>query len=166
MKHNPALGHLTSKLRLEIGPRLRDLWKQFHTQFNCYYIFRNCSTVEDLNSYQKLMQKIFTMTQEKFIKETNCQVPCSRKEYTLQREADDYQFKKKEVEPGYGYLGLSMKDGTVMVSHEVPIYNGNDMLSDFGGMLGLLLGASVLSVFECGTELLLTKISKINFEAK
>ena len=100
------------------------------------------------------------MTQQEFIEKTKCQVSCSRTEYSFQREVDDYQKIAHPTKGRYGDLGLMIKDGTVTVSHEVKMYDEYDLISDFGGMLGLLLGASVLSMYELIVEIIKNIIEK------
>ena len=64
-----------------------------------------------------------------------------------------------------GEVAFVIKDGTVEVTHEVEVYDMNDLLADFGGMLGLLLGASVFGLLEFVADIM-SKIGIPDFSAE
>ena len=45
-------------------------------------------------------------------------------------------------------LHFAVKDPFMTVMEETPIYDINNFIADVGGYLGLLLGASILAIFD------------------
>jgi hypothetical protein len=56
-------------------------------------------------------------------------------------------------------FSLSYLSGRYTEKQQYPIYGISDLLSDFGGYLGLLLGHSILDVFDIG-QLALKRCSR------
>ncbi len=48
----------------------------------------------------------------------------------------------------YFYIGLYLRSGGIPYQEEVRVYNLLDFIGNVGGFLGLLLGASLVSVFD------------------
>lgn len=119
------------------------------------FFCRNCSGESDLANYQNVLSTLTAMTQEQVIKQLNCEMPCTHQEYTLSREADRFRSREQaDVGADISLVGFMIKDGVVDITHETQMYDENDFISDFGGMMGLLLGASVLSLYELLAEVL------------
>ena len=117
--------------------------------------------MDDLEKYQTSISKIASLTQEEVIKKLRCSVPCTHQEYSIHREADRFKQRDASDTTDYSSIGFMIKDGAIDITHETPMYDENDFISDFGGMMGLLLGASVLSLYELLAELLKKCYAKI-----
>lgn len=70
----------------------------------------------------------------------------------------EHSFPKGGEDPN-DLVGTEMivNDGVIEVLEEKPLYNGNDFVADVGGYLGLLLGASILTIYQDATKFLADK---------
>ena len=81
----------------------------------------------------------------------NCPIPCQLLTYRLEKVLE--QSYPCESCP----LNLTVNDGVIDVLEEKPLYDSNNFVADVGGYLGLLLGASVLTIYQDILDFLLKK---------
>ncbi|XP_077984806.1 acid-sensing ion channel 4-A-like [Glandiceps talaboti] len=71
-----------------------------------------------------------------------------------------YNLSSQSVSENSAYVHIYFRELSYMYIEQVPAYDGMSFLGDFGGQMGLCLGASLLSAFEC-IEFILISILKI-----
>ena len=76
---------------------------------------------------------------------TNCQKNCIYSKYSL---AD---FASSKTFANYSLIILVPDNANAILETEYPLYGMEDFLADFGSYMGLLLGASILTVFDIVT---------------
>ena len=97
------------------------------------------------------------------MKEVNCVSPCSVYEYQV---VEFLESGEKCSEWYCKFIPLhviTVQDSNLYSSKEYFIYDINSFIADFGGYLGLLLGASVITLYEwiVGTvQTLVLKVTK------
>ena len=60
------------------------------------------------------------------------------------------------------FLKFFYNNGRYYVNEQYYTYGVNSFVSDFGGYLGLLLGHSILSVFDFGRDIVASRLEKGN----
>ena len=109
---------------------------------------RNCNKPEDLKILESKAQELHNFNQTTLYKELNCLMPCTTLEYTLQ------DWWKSSHECNFTdchdliILGFFVFDGSLHQTKEVWLYSYSNFIADFGGYLGLLLGASAIAGYQ------------------
>lgn len=110
---------------------------------------RQCTKPEDLNKFKRKANTLYKLKQANLFKELNCQMPCTTTEYALEDWWESYH-ECDSVGCNEDVLGivLAAYDSNVYRSKDIWLYNYSNFIADFGGYLGLLLGASAFSGYE------------------
>ena len=121
-----------------------------------------CTEVSHTRKYLELIANMSELTKEKFMEEISCTSPCTMHEYQFEEAM------ASKIPCSNGALCMensplhmfAVQDANLYVSREVPLYDINSFIADVGGYLGLLLGASVISLYEWFMEMLQALSSK------
>lgn len=109
-----------------------------------------CST-NKIDTYLKLTEEFATKGPNHLTDQTGCYPPCRRNEFEVKNIYSGVNF----VEKLNGSLTLELAYfGTEYhVKEEYLAYGYPDLVADFGGYLGLLLGYSLLSLYDVGSKM-------------
>ena len=94
---------------------------------------------------------------KKLIETTGCQPPCKLRHFKIKTPLTRNMYEPMPNEIANKYriqLEITSTKPTVEEHEEVYIYDGNNLMADFGGFLGMLLGASCLTLFDEAVSLL------------
>ena len=110
--------------------------------------YRVCDRPEDfaaLSNYTTTQSAMDLLT---LVQETDCELSCKREEYVIHHVSDDAVPCDASVDCRHlVQLMVVMKDSDVLVEEEKWLYESSDFIGDVGGYMGLLLGASIISVY-------------------
>lgn len=112
-----------------------------------------------MTKFQSLAFDILNLGREEVLQTLECPgLPCKQYEYELQPGKVTYAPFDSDPSPGGGsnlssVLQFVIKDGTIRVVEEQLLYDIDNFIADVGGYLGLLLGASIVSLFDAGLGL-------------
>ena len=95
------------------------------------------------NALQFVQQKLNIMTELEIFKKTGCMPSCQRQKIHLNTIEAKQQ---KAEDPKIRWL-FSFRDGQYNLHEEYFVYDGDALIADIGGFLGLLLGHSLLSMY-------------------
>ena len=97
-----------------------------------------------------LIQYYLNRGDKSIIQETGCAPPCTIKHFkTNPPTVLSYYEEKSGVDESYRLkVKLSTKKTTLEQQEEIYVFTGNNLVADFGGFLGMLLGASCLTLFD------------------
>ena len=118
---------------------------------------RECSTHEDLESFLQMTDDYFQKNEiQKKLRKAKClPLSCSYSSWTRKTTFHVTNFENHKVQVLREFvkfreylLVFYLPEQEVVKSTKVEMYNWNSFIADFGGYLGLLLGASILSIFE------------------
>lgn len=106
---------------------------------------RQCDTPEDLSTYGHLVTRFASTTSQlgDIISETTCQMNCRTVEYSAKRIS--LMTNVTSHSRNY-FFSLAMPQTSTVEEKEVLTYDGNNFIADVGGLLGLLLGVSVMDL--------------------
>ena len=108
---------------------------------------RNCSTLSEYESFIAMLTRFETITENGVARETGCLPPCVQSEFELTakhfREIEKYYDYQEDVD-----VTISITRTQYAFHEDIGIYPGSSFIADVGGMMGLLLGASIFSMFE------------------
>ena len=104
-----------------------------------------CTRIQDTLLYLNLTAKIRPMDRHDLVTELDCDMPCSYYEYQMEIHHEKMVDCEGNCQQTHT---LILPDGNVYVDKEVLLYDGNNFIADSGGYLGLLLGASVITLYE------------------
>ena len=107
----------------------------------------NCTTKDQLNNYMDHWKGIFTMDERKFHQLTGCKVPCSRWEYSS-KQIFHQEYQPHNISDPLMTLNVFYANDNYEVKEQYYTYDWNSLVSDLGGYLGLLLGASMLTFYD------------------
>jgi hypothetical protein len=106
---------------------------------------------EEVNMWLVLSKEFMDLGDRAMSEKTGCLPSCTRNEYVVKHEFDtinvDYKVPHSHLLE-IGYLGTEYT-----VKEQYLVYGLPDLIADFGGFLGLLLGYSVLSFFDLGRKM-------------
>ena len=118
---------------------------------------RECSTKEDYEIFSQMNEMFYNQDEtEQLLKQAGC-LPekCRQHRWTVMNtfEASHLEdhpvkfFSAFDFEKGF-VVNFVMTSDKVQVSKEIQIYGFSQFIADFGGYLGLLLGSSLLTIFD------------------
>ena len=118
-----------------------------------YVSGENCTTKEQLDSYMNRWNGVATMDEVQLYNLTGCQAPCTRWEYSSNTVM------RKDMAPPRGTdpqlkMDVFYANGNYEEKRQYYTYGLNDLFSDFGGYMGLFLGASMLTFYDAVASLL------------
>ena len=99
------------------------------------------TTVKELLAFEEYYNKISDANQEQLMNQTQCLSPCSFTEYELARQPLKYA--KNVTRFYFSFVSFKAKKRT-----EILLYPVESLFSELGGALGLLLGFSVLMIWD------------------
>jgi len=107
-------------------------------------------TEEDLSHYWTNVSEMMYVGEHEYYHRTKCMAPCSYYLYETEKEETYYE---KEM-PGLGndstvmlYL-FHLKQPKISVREEYYVNSMNSLLGNVGGMIGILLGTSILGLVD------------------
>ena len=109
---------------------------------------RSCSKTKDLRELRRKTKILSNLKQAALFKELNCRMPCTTIEYNLESSWEGYFSCDFEGCNEFIVIRFAIFDHNLYWSKENWLYTGNNFIADFGGYLGLLLGASAFSGYE------------------
>jgi len=83
---------------------------------------------------------------------TGCLPACTTLKYTLQDKSTSTVNNFKRLSREDMVLKIYLPNPSKVIKKEYKVYEMHNLLADLGGLLGMLLGASVLSFFDCVTD--------------
>ena len=118
-----------------IGCRLEwDSWSSRDIQL--------CSTVKQLEEFDKEYFNLFKLHQENLVRNTGCFIPCSYTDYKLATVPKKFAFEPQ-------VLSLQFSSPNLLERTEQLLYPADSFISEFGGALGLFLGFSCIMIWDC-----------------
>lgn len=105
---------------------------------------RLCDTTEDLRVYGRILARVASPSSQlrDILRETPCQINCRTVEYTARRISLQWN---ATSDSQYQY-SLAMPQTSTVEESEVVTYDMNNFIADVGGLLGLLLGVSIMDL--------------------
>ena len=113
--------------------------------YSCFS--RICDTPEDLKLYQTVLLNVSASTPRQILQELECPIPCELLNFKLEKVLEQ-SYPCRHCSYDTIAMELTVNDGVIEVLEEKPLYNVNNFIADVGGYLGLLLGASVLTIYQ------------------
>ena len=112
-----------------------------------------CNTVAQLNAFANLSKKLESAEATNMYEMTGCLSACHKNKYELTIEEESYRTL-------YGYhpsevlLIFTIYERSYVEEEEYVIYDLNSFGADVGGFMGLVLGFSLLSIYDKMVECL------------
>ena len=102
-----------------------------------------------------------TLTSKDIAAKFNCMVACTTYDYKIQldRQTTLYSFMSQVKTHN---LKMYISDEMIPVTEERKFYTTDNFIADVGGYLGLLLGASVLALFDFIVDLIKAVLRKFS----
>ena len=111
---------------------------------------RFCDTRDDFLLFTNLTLTLAQKNQKDLFSFLDCDVPCQTMNYIVEDFLDDLIPCRFGIcHPDEMMLTFSVVDDNVYVEKETWLYDRINFVADVGGYLGLLLGVSAVSCFEC-----------------
>ena len=138
----------------ELGCQLP--WNTENTTLN------TCTTAEQYTKFRKAINTLIdNASKMSFWKIIECQSRCQHTQYSLKKIADSnfnaLKYMNEDADDGANMEVFLFATSTeIEVKERVWLYDGNDLVADIGGFLGLLLGASIYTL----ADLLLSNVEK------
>ena len=95
------------------------------------------------NAFQYVQHKIRVMTELEIFENTGCKPSCNRQNIHL----NTIEAKQENANDPKIWWLFSFRDGQYNLHEEYYVYDGDALIADIGGFLGLLLGHSMLSMY-------------------
>ena len=113
---------------------------------------RTCRSKADSVGRNNISIELMELSSKEIIQRTGCMVPCSAISYSMVLDASP----QAEVDPDLGVdpntphqmFEVYISDGTVVETIERKLYTLDDFVADVGGYLGLLVGVSMLAIYD------------------
>lgn len=120
---------------------------------------RPCDRLEDADRFAAVTEKFrrHDVTKDEITAITGCKTSCSRVEYTLRKSFDNIDAGMVRGGKGFGFTGheedmfgvtFAIAQTDTLEEREVLTYDGSSFVADVGGYLGLLLGMSMLDIYD------------------
>jgi hypothetical protein len=105
-------------------------------------------TCQELRQYDNLFsiyQETSSMGENEIYETTGCLSSCDKNEYQMRPQSEITP--KSKYLPNQFKLKMTLTSGRYIEKKKYLIYDNNTMIADIGGYLGLLLGYSILSLY-------------------
>ncbi|TRY76680.1 hypothetical protein TCAL_16979 [Tigriopus californicus] len=113
-----------------------------------------CQSSIQFQKYWVEVQELIEVGESVLYSKTGCYTKCQRHYYkATKHEASKVDDEHEEGEY-HVHMSLSYKEPEIVVETENLAYDLNDLIGDIGGYLGLLLGASVLTIWDICSKFL------------
>ena len=151
------------------------LERYFNQEMGCHLPWHKegsplpCANASDSQRYQNLTLRLKSMNKMDLTRELDCHMPCTLYEYEPVEFMEVEQPCNSEWCQYVPVLLVAVDDANLYLSREVVLYDENNFIADVGGYLGLLLGASVMTLYEWivdALELATSKYSKSRHRGK
>ena len=103
-----------------------------------------CSKHTELEKNLQIWDNIYDMNEHKFQEETGCIAPCTRQEFQTKKIYEHIQDSTDDIL----HVEMFYANTKHQVREQYYNYDWIDLFSDFGGYMGLLLGASMLTFYD------------------
>ena len=103
-----------------------------------------CSKHTELQKNLQIWHNIYNTNEHKFQEETGCIAPCTRQEFKTKMIYQDTEDSREDIL----HLEMFYANTKHQVREQYYTYDWIDLFSDFGGYMGLLLGASLLTFYD------------------
>ena len=100
--------------------------------------------------------RLITLDEVEIYRDIGCMRKCQRMEW---RAKTVYENQEQSEKPML-FLKFFYGNGRYFVNEQYYTYGPNSFVADFGGYLGLLLGHSILSVFDFGRDIIAGRLEK------
>lgn len=120
-------------------------------------ISNRCTSREQLDEYLKLTLDLSHASENELIKMTGCKAKCLTEDYTTLKTSEGFISTQEWFGSGFPdaiILHFISDSAKVDIVKDVLIYDINNLWADIGGIMGLLLGISILSIIQFGEELI------------
>ena len=114
---------------------------------------RPCDQPQDLHTYREITAALLKLNQVELLAEVACVIPCTEYGYTISKEMEKMFYYEDRAIRSHQYV-FTIDDSQVEVIRERWIYTIDNLVADIGGYLGLLLGSSILNIYEQAVFLL------------
>lgn len=118
-----------------------------------------CNTVQQFRDLAEEMMNTTSLNPSQireFFEQIGCKIPCDYEEFKYRDVLDDTRIEDPKSSATFlsGYMFLRNED--IRVETEVILYDVITLIGDFGGMIGLLLGYSLIDIYDFGLFLIET----------
>ena len=112
-----------------------------------------CSTDKQFNDYMQVLNNLTEANMDYLMNELKCRLPCRFTQYTM-RVLDGITVPCPYEQGCIGItrVQISATQDEFEEATEKWLYNQDDFIADVGGYLGLMLGVSMLSLFDWASE--------------
>ncbi len=122
---------------------------------------RLCDKPKDLDTYIDVIQSLMTQKGKKEIISFGCHLPnCKKIEWEVLR-TENYGAFGSKVDNAVLMMQFSKADCMKTTMYHL-VYGFSNFVADFGGYLGLLLGASLLSIYDTWVEYMMLYFRTLN----
>ena len=142
--------------KLKVKPCLRQF---IISQIGCD-VYGNgtvCSTNEQIQAYINFYEKINGMSDRAITQLTQCSLSCHTQDYEFAILKESEANLNKEPALELSFISATSKN---KAEKDILLYDFNNLVADIGGLLGLLLGASVLGLIDNGENFFRYLMSK------
>ena len=101
-------------------------------------------------------ERLVTLDEVEIYRDIGCMRKCRRMEWKAKSVYENYD---QSAEPTLS-LKLFYNNGRYNIKEQYYTYGLNSFVADFGGYLGLLLGHSILSVFDFGGDVIARRFGR------
>ena len=153
-----------------------DLWAGLEnfiaSQMNCTlpWLLKNgtmelplCSYPNEYLTYRTAFRNMIYFDTDYISKKLNCTPSCKRVEYAIKPFTEyQYQIPQNLLDQNAWVFEIFFAKDRFPIREQYYTYDFQNLLADFGGYLGLLLGYSLLGFYDIGTELVEQVFDKCN----
>jgi len=110
-----------------------------------------CDTLEKNSEHEQLDWKFFNYEQKIVINSTKCLIPCNYKEYKVvgEPQGGSSTVFGTQGSQGYFHFGFNFASTDIGKQKEDLVYPPVSFISELGGSLGLFVGFSFLTIWDC-----------------
>ena len=112
-----------------------------------------CNTVEQLHAFAKISSKLENAEATSIYDMTGCLSSCEKDKFDISLEAESYRTRYGNYDSDV-LLRFTIYESSYVEEEEYVIYDLNSFGADVGGFMGLVLGFSLLSIYDKMVECL------------